>query len=160
MSCRPRTPTDTLSAKEQIFVATFAKTGNVTQSLTAAGYSTISGIGTDILRRPHVKAAIEAARLKVQNKIAYGLERAMTEAEEAIEFARQTDNANAYVKAVELRSKLNGLLVEKVDVRQSGFVLNIAAFGQPAQALPVPEGPPAIDVTPTQEPESDDDAIW
>jgi hypothetical protein len=37
----------------------------------------------------------------------------MKEAGQAMEFAKETGNANAYVKAVELRAKLNGLLIDK-----------------------------------------------
>jgi phage terminase small subunit len=155
----PQKPLNPAHAK---FVAEYLKDGNASRAAEAIGYSPKNPRqgGYKLLQLPEIQAAIDETRKKIQAKAGYNLERAMTEAEEAIEFARQTDNANAYVKAVELRSKLNGLLVEKVDVRQSGFVLNIAAFGQPAQALPAPEGPPAIDVTPTREPESDDDAIW
>ena len=41
---------------------------------------------------------------------------AMGEAKDAMDFAYKTDNASAYVKAVELRSKLSGLLIDRVEV--------------------------------------------
>lgn len=94
----------------------------------AAGISRTHG--SRILNNsPAAKKAMETAQKAVQAKINYGLETAMNEAKDAIEFAKRTDNANAYVKAVELRSKLNGLLVEKHDVRQVGFSLVIQRGG-------------------------------
>lgn len=84
---------------------------------------------------PIVKALVAEAQKAVQAKINYGLEQAMQEAQDAIEFAKKTENANAYVKAVELRTKLNGLLVEKLDVRQSGFTLNVHGF----TPIPIPK---------------------
>jgi hypothetical protein len=51
----------------------------------------------------------------------YTVERAMAEAEDAINLAKACRNPMSYVKAIEIRSKLSGLLqdvlVEHVDVR-------------------------------------------
>lgn len=58
----------------------------------------------------------------------YNAEQAMLEAEEAMQFARETENANAFVKAIELRSKLKGLLIEKHQVQQVGFQINIGGI--------------------------------
>ena len=46
----------------------------------------------------------------------YDLTTAMKECEDVIAFARQHKNSMAYCKAVELRAKLSGLLIEKVEV--------------------------------------------
>ena len=40
----------------------------------------------------------------------------MSEAKDTMQFARETENANAYCKAVELRAKLSGLLIDRVEV--------------------------------------------
>lgn len=70
-------------------------------------------------------------------KSAYNLEAAMREADEAIAFAIKTGNANAYVKAAELKAKLNGLLVDKMQIQLPAFSLRIGGIDDP---------PPAIDV--------------
>lgn len=110
--------------------------------------------GERYLKEPEIQKMIREARDKIMAEAVYDTAKAMREAEEAIEFAKDTQNANAYVKAVELRSKLSGLLVEKIDVRQAtGFQIRIGIPGLSApavaEALPVPVEslPPAtIDV--------------
>lgn len=63
----------------------------------------------------------------------HNLEKAMAEAEEAMRFAKETENANAYVKAVEHRAKLNGLLVDRQEVKQVGFTIQIAGIYDPGE---------------------------
>lgn len=72
--------------------------------------------------------ALEKAATQSVTLAAYNADVAMNECESAILFAKETGNANAYVKAVELKSKLKGLLVEKVDMRQVGFQIQIGGI--------------------------------
>ena len=46
----------------------------------------------------------------------YGLVEAMKEAEDAAAFARENKNSMALVKACELRAKLSGLLIDRVEL--------------------------------------------
>lgn len=64
-----------------------------------------------------VMAAIDAARREMAASAKYTLESAFNELSEALAEARRTDNATAYVRAVEIRAKLLGLLVDRADVR-------------------------------------------
>lgn len=124
-----------LNPRQMKFVTEYMKDANGARAAIAAGYSekTARGAAYHLLHEaPAVIDAIDKARKAVQAKAQYNLQSAMDEAQEAIVFARETENANAYVKAVELRSKLNGLLVEKVDVRQSGLNIIIEGFTSPA----------------------------
>lgn len=73
---------------------------------------------------------------------AYNIDAAMKECEDAIEFARETENANAYVKAVELKSKLQGLLVEKHQIQQVPFTISIGGI---YDELPAPPQQVAIE---------------
>lgn len=117
-----------LNPKQAQFVAEYFRNGgNQARAAVLAGYSASNAkeAGYALMQIPAVKAAIDEARKGWAEKAGYNLEAAMQEAQDAILFAELTENANAYVKAVELRSKLNGLLVEKIDVRQSGFQINI-----------------------------------
>ncbi len=72
----------------------------------------------------HSKASILMADGKVRARIAelrapvillaqYGLSEAMLEAKEAFQVAKGRENGGAMVAAVQLRAKLNGLLIEK-----------------------------------------------
>jgi hypothetical protein len=80
-----------------------------------------------------VKAELEKAREKVRKKVGYTLESGMREAEAAKQFAIKKGNANAYVKAVELKLKLNGLLIEKHDHR---MVANFSISVQGVRGAP------------------------
>jgi hypothetical protein len=53
------------------------------------------------------------------------------ELDEAAEHARQTENSSALVRAIELKGKLAGILVDRVDARVAvgGFVLNVHGLG-------------------------------
>lgn len=62
-------------------------------------------------------AIIEEAQKSVQLAANYNAQVAIEEAQRGIEFAIATNNANAYAKFVELKMKMSGLLVEKIDVR-------------------------------------------
>lgn len=117
--------------KQAEFVKELLKTkGNATQAARNIG------LGSDktphakeasrLMQQAGTKALIAKATDALMAEGIYNLKIAMKEAEEAIEFARQTKNANAYVKAVELRSKLNGLLIERVEQRTSGFQVLIS----------------------------------
>jgi phage terminase small subunit len=64
-----------------------------------------------------VRARVEEIRAPVVAKVQYGLEQAMSEAEEAFKVAKAKENGGAMVAAVSLRAKLNGLLVERSEIR-------------------------------------------
>lgn len=142
-------PNNPLSPKERIFVENLLATAQQGKSAEVAGYASPDQAGNNLMGRPHVAAAIAEGRKAVQEKLSYGLEKAMEQAQQMLDFAVQTENANAGVKAVELMAKLNGLLIERVDLRaQSGFHVNII---RRARALP--------DI-PLVKSEEDDDDIW
>lgn len=65
----------------------------------------------------NVAARVAELRKPVIEKLRYGLEQAMREAEEAYTVSKAKENGGAMVAAVTLRAKLNGLLVEKKEIR-------------------------------------------
>lgn len=60
-----------------------------------------------------VTARVAELRAPVVEKLQYGILEAMKEAEEAYQVARGKEQGGAMVAAVQLRAKLNGLLIEK-----------------------------------------------
>lgn len=60
---------------------------------------------------------VEELRRPVIEKVQYGLEQAMAEAAEAFLVSKNKEQGGAMVAAVQLRSKLNGLLVDRSEVR-------------------------------------------
>lgn len=134
-----------LSEKQQKFIEAFLRTGSTKQAAIAGGYAGAEGkhgsqIGNQVKRAKAVRDAIEAAQKRVVAKGVYSLEQAMKEADDAILFSRATENANAYVKAVELKAKLNGLLIEKHEINTTPFQIMISGINRaalPAPAIPV-----------------------
>ena len=66
---------------------------------------------------PEVKKLIELAHVNAQLEGQYGLKEAVSEVDRAITFAYEQENPNAIAKLLEHKSKLYGLLVEKVDIK-------------------------------------------
>jgi len=61
----------------------------------------------------NIAARVEELRAPVIAELRYGLKEAMLEADEAYKVAKGKENGGAMVAAVQLRAKLNGLLIEK-----------------------------------------------
>jgi len=78
---------------------------------------TVQRKACELMKDGKVSARIAALRTPVVQRLQYGLEQAMREAEEAFAVARAKENGGAMVAAVQLRARLNGLLVEKKEIR-------------------------------------------
>lgn len=133
-------PHEPISEKLGIFAKELAKHGNKTRAAKAINENAMSG--TRLSRHPEVVKVMAETRLAIVEKVKYTAIEAMKEAEMTIQFARETENASAMVKAVELRSKLMGLLVDKIDLRASvGFKVAISGIDDepPPPREPEPE---------------------
>jgi hypothetical protein len=93
-----------------------------------------------ILKLPQVRDYLAERRKANAIKADYGALQAMDEAKQGMEFAIETRNANAFAKAVELRAKLQGLLIERQDIRHVGsFSISINGIDdEPSPNLPLP----------------------
>lgn len=90
---------------------------NVQQADRNAGYSpAYAKKASRLLKRPVVARAIESIQAQGRTMAAYGLVEAMKEAEFAAAFAREHRNPMALLKATELRAKLSGLLIDRLEV--------------------------------------------
>lgn len=69
----------------------------------------------DVSRR--IAELRSAVSERVIEKTAYGLAEAMREAEDARAFAMTLDNPNAVIAAIALKAKLNGLLIDRKEIR-------------------------------------------
>ena len=121
----------TLNPKHQKFAAEWVRTGVASAAAIAAGYNPRHARqeGHRLLKNPFVQEEINRLREEITESGKYNYEKAMSEALEAMKFAKATSNANAYVRAVEHRAKLSGLMIEKVDVRAAvGFQIKITGI--------------------------------
>ena len=79
--------------------------------------ATIQEAASRLMADSKVSARVAELRAPVVEKLQYNLEQAMLEAAEAFEVSRSKENGGAMVAAVTLRAKLNGLLVERKEIR-------------------------------------------
>lgn len=111
-----------------------------------------------------MKEVLEKAKARAIETVKLTVEKALDEAQEAIEFAKKTDNANAYVKAVELRAKISGLLEDKKNPMAlgGGFVVQIVGVrGHGAPVAVLEEPPIEVEALPApQTVDSEEDDPW
>ena len=139
-----------LNPRQQAFVEAYAlpspingQAFNASEACRRAGYSVKRADSTAqrLLRTPKIKAAVDAMRAEVAERAGYTTERCMAELEKGMSFALQTENASAYVRAVELRGKLTGLLVDRVDMRAAVGVFTLTVVGLDQPSSPALAGP-------------------
>lgn len=87
---------------------------------------------------PDTRAYYSEQKRLLAQKTAFGATEAMKELDEAIDFARETGNANALAKCIELRMKLHGLLIDKHEVRQASLTIAIGGITSISDPLPLP----------------------
>ncbi len=98
--------------------------------------TTIHVKASELMADGKVTVRVAELRAPVVAKLQYGLEAAMLEAADAFRVAKAKDNGGAMVAAVQLRAKLNGLLVEKREDVTDPFKKAIAGMSaEKAQAM-------------------------
>ena len=129
-----RTVRVSVTPKQARFVDLYVTTGNASEAARQAGYSRhrSNSAAHRLLNLPHVKAAIAAIRAEIAERAAYTVEKCFTELGNAMEHARKTDNSSALVRAIELRGKLTGILVDRVDARVAVgmFTINVEGINR------------------------------
>jgi phage terminase small subunit len=107
-----------LSSKLQRYAENRARGMDSFSAAKSAGYrdSYARVIATRTKKNHLVAEAVAHMRNEGMKLAAYGLLQAMQEADSAAAFTREHKGPMALVKAVELRAKLSGLLVDKVEV--------------------------------------------
>jgi hypothetical protein len=123
--------TNKLTPKQQKFIAAWQTGIDGTHAAIGAGYSRKSARYT-AYHLLNENAAVMAEVAKVRGQLAedakYNGEKCMAECDEGLAFAKATNNANALARLIELKAKLTGLLVQKID-------LNIENRANVAEAL-------------------------
>jgi phage terminase small subunit len=123
--------TNKLTPKQQKFIAAWQTGIDGTHAAIGAGYSRKSARYT-AYHLLNENAAVMAEVAKVREQLAedakYNGEKCMAECDAGITFAKATNNANALARLIELKAKLTGLLVQKID-------LNIENRANVAEAL-------------------------
>lgn len=110
--------TEGLTPKQKKFCEEYLANGNnATKAAMAAGYSakTAPFIGAENLKKPQIISFLEQQSNKEQEKFSYTKEQHFAELDELGALARRSGDIKAALKASELKGKLCGLYIEKVE---------------------------------------------
>ncbi|MDH4188262.1 MAG: hypothetical protein OEV08_14825 [Nitrospira sp.] len=109
-----------LNHRQEKYLEAVAGGAGTIEAAMVAGYTRSYALvaGRRLSKHPLVRAAIDSIKTDGRTVAAYTLAVAMEEAQRVIEFAKQHKNPMAYFKAVELRARLSGLLIERVHVEK------------------------------------------
>lgn len=113
---------DKLTAKQESFcqavVSGLSQADAYREAYNAGGMkpATVQKRASELMQKRVVAGRVAAIRKPVVEKVQYGLEKAMAEAEEAFAVSKSKENGGAMVAAVSLRAKLNGLLVDRKEI--------------------------------------------
>lgn len=112
-----------LTAKQEAFCQAIVQgTGQADAYRLAYTVKKMSPAAVDVeasrlMDNPKIAQRVAELRAPVIEKVQYGLEQAMSEAEQALQLALKKEHPGAMVAAVQLRSKLNGLLIDKKEIK-------------------------------------------
>lgn len=112
--CLARGYTQTDAYKEAYPKSKNWKDASVTNKASALAKVAAIQARVQAIREPAVRAI-------TANSAGYGLVEAMDEARQAFELAMSTEQVGAAVAAVQLRAKLNALLIERKEIKVSKF---------------------------------------
>lgn len=127
-----------LPTKKAAFVLNVAAGMLPADALLKAGWDqkrTVAGSTASRLLREDeaVKDAVAAIKADMAKRAEYDFDKFIAEMNEAMDFAKTTKNATALVRAIELKGKASGHIVERVDQRNvnAGFSIQIAGVEPP-----------------------------
>ena len=136
-----------MTAKQAKFAEILASGVTHGDARKQAGIS--SGAAHRALQNAAVQQYLSVIRSESRAIAAYDLATAMQEALDVIAFAKKHENAMAYCKAVELRAKLSGLLIDRVEV----FSMDLKGAIEKAEHRVLTVIPPAASTQLTQAPQ-------
>jgi phage terminase small subunit len=115
-----------LTSRQAQFVDHYVRGKSAAAAARAAGYGAAYSERASqfLLARPKIAAEIDLARQRLRDAAQYDTERAVAEIDDLIVFARAHKNAMAAAKLTELKLKLFGLLVDRLDMRAVTFDLS------------------------------------
>src|SRR5215469_2423408 len=128
-----------LTPRKMAFLSAYLSGRGGAESAVIAGYSKTNARhrAYELLNNdPLVVEAIKDAQDKLRKEANFNAEKAMDELNEAMKFARDTKNATALARCIELRAKLAGLLDTKDKGPQTAFQINISGLDQDATTAP------------------------
>ena len=113
----------------QTFVVALTSGMSRADAAARAGYIHNRNAGDRLMRKPAIAAAVAAVRAAMAARAVYGLDSLIAELDQAAQFAIQTENATALVRARELKGKCLGLVIDRLDARIQTVPFKIVISG-------------------------------
>ena len=124
-----------LPPRKARFVKAYLVSGVGTVAYKEAGYSGnfASNNAIKLLKDKKVAQAVAAGKAELAKEAKYDQQKAIAELDDAMQFARDTNNAGALAKCIELKTKLTGLLIDRSEHAHLGqFQVLIGGIASPA----------------------------
>ena len=147
-------PQTDLNDRQRRFVGLVASGQSLAEAARSAGFSRSYARKANhlLMKHPAIARAIAAIRAEARTASAYTVIQCMREANDAAAFAKANKQSMALVRAVELRARLSGLLIDRVEVvnvdlrgaleRAESRIVNVTnmplAALAPVEPLPLP----------------------
>lgn|SRR5262249_8746919 len=110
---------DGLNEKELKFIEHVARGESAISAAKKSGYSaSYSRKSARLLKKPEIAQAVADIQAQARQRVSYDLAQAMSECLDVIAFSKLHKNSMSYCKAVELRAKLSGLLVDRIAIEK------------------------------------------
>jgi hypothetical protein len=123
-----------MTPKQALFVKFYLEGKSGAEAARLAGYrpGTVRNRAFEFLNRnAQTMTAITKGHEEIRREANYDVAKGMQELSDAMVFARQTKNATALARCVELRAKLCGLLDTKEKAPVAAFAININGVDAP-----------------------------
>lgn len=105
-----------LQHRHRLFAEAYVQGMSKKDAYLAAGFSgKFTGGPQALLARPEIKHLIEQVRMRQRYRLRVTMETLTRDLRDAMDLARASDNASAFVQAVMGLAKLHGFLVEKFE---------------------------------------------
>lgn len=125
-------PESRVTERKRLFVENVCQGMSNTDAARAAGYSERSAkrVATKLVNHDtFVVAELKRRRAELAERTGVTVEAMTARLDQDWEFARETGNATAAVRASELKAKLHGLLVDRIDQRMvAGFTIQVSGI--------------------------------
>lgn len=132
-----------ITPQQSKFVEQYFKLGmNGKQAAIAAGYSPkiAAHRAHELLNTaPAVMAAVAEMRAEIRERGIYTVERAVADLDEQMALCRELEQCNALVRAQELKMKVSGLMIEKIDMRVQSPDISQTLIEARKRVMPVQE---------------------
>lgn len=151
---------DKLTSRQARYVSFVVSGLSEADAARQAGYGRVysKGAASQISTRPAVKRAIQQEQANLRKKCLYEVEHAVEEIDRAIAFGYKRSNPMSIAKLLDLKCRIFGLLVEKIDLNATTIDLKGALEAAKLRVItalhinPFEEPPPAPSLPPGAEP--------